>query len=407
MNLLQNYASKLLCKIDKPSILEKFYPVPEKYITLNAGGGMPAKTYDFWNIVLDFINPVLKEKNIQIVQLGDKNEPRLNGTIYLAGQTDVHQSAYVVKNATLHAGTDSFLVHLAGSFNTPILGLYSVSPPSICGSYFGDKEKQINLEPNFAPNQSYSYNPGEQVKVINTIKPEKIIESIGKILEIDFPKIETIYIGNKFNALTTEVIPDCIIPLEYFPGQPIAIRLDLVEKVDDQVLNFAYQNLFNRQCSFRINSEINIDPILQNPRMKQNLSGILVDLSTNEFSEDFVKSLLDNQIRFILAYSGADNEKLNQLKLKFCEYGIIQKFEKENAELKKIIEDYNFSPDKIFGKSNRVLVSENKIHLGTTPWRDKVSVDQTQNLQFPLAFLKNWREIAEDADFLFLYKKIS
>lgn len=406
MHIVENYSSKLLCKIDKPILMEKFYPIPEKYIVLNVGGAMIAKVYDYWQICIDFLLPELNKNNIQIIQLGDKTEPRLKGTNYLAGQTDFHQSSYIVHNALLHVGTDSALVHVASAFNTPILATYSVSGPELCGPYWGDKTKQILLEPNFKENQSYSYNPGEQVKVINTINPEQIVAALGKLLNIEFPKFETIFIGPKYNSLVSEVVPNCIIPLEYFPGQPLSIRFDFCEKVNEENLNFAYQNLFNRQCSLRTQTEIPLAPIIQNPRMKQNLSGIALDLTNDGFSEDYVKSLIENQIRFILAYGGDSEDQLKRLKLKFCEYGIIQRFHKNTQELKDILDDTKFDPSKIIVRSNRVIIDNQKIFTSQTSMEDKLSVEQTQNLQFPLSSLRNWPEICQDGDFLYLYKNL-
>lgn len=402
MHLASLYALATGSKIDKPYIKTAFYPTPEKYITVNLSSHMVAKLYDYWDLVIQFILPDLNKNNIKIIQLGGKDEKPLANCINLLGQTSLAQSSYIIQNALVHVGADSALSHVSSAFNTPMVTLFSVSAPTICGAFWGDTDKQINLEPNFK-NGWYSFNPQENPKSVNSIKVEDVINSIGKLLNIYFPKIETVFIGPKYNALTSELIPNCQIPVQYFPNQLVNLRLDFCAELTPEILNNTYSTIFARPASIRTNREIDINPIIQNPQIKKNLAGIVLDLENDSFSEEYVKSLLDNQIKFILAYGGGDEEFLKKLKLKFCEYGVIQKFEKENVELKKIIDNPSFSPENKFIKTNRIIVNDSKLFTCKCALDDKLSVEQTQNLELKMSTLRNWRDLAQDGDFLYIY----
>ena len=75
MHLLETYALSTGSKIGKPFIVKKFFPVKyEKYITIQNSSGMPAKCYDYFQQVVDFLLPVLNKENIGIVQIGGKED---------------------------------------------------------------------------------------------------------------------------------------------------------------------------------------------------------------------------------------------------------------------------------------------------------------------------------------------
>ena len=75
MNLIESYSLQAGAKIDKPFILQKFFPLAvQKYIVLQPFS-KPSKSYDLWNDVTDILKPILSQNGIEIVQIGAKGEP--------------------------------------------------------------------------------------------------------------------------------------------------------------------------------------------------------------------------------------------------------------------------------------------------------------------------------------------
>ena len=113
MHLIERYASSCGVKIGKPYIYDSYFPMSsQKFITFQPFS-KPAKNYDYWQEVINLIAPYLKQNNIDILQIGAKEDKRLDNTIYLAGQTTIPQAAYLIKRSILHFGADSFAVHIA------------------------------------------------------------------------------------------------------------------------------------------------------------------------------------------------------------------------------------------------------------------------------------------------------
>ncbi|MEK6881515.1 MAG: glycosyltransferase family 9 protein, partial [Nanoarchaeota archaeon] len=198
--------------IHKPEIYLQFCPIPcDKYITIQTAGAMLAKNYYFFQEIIDLILPILQKNDIKIVQLGGKNEQKLNGALDLLEKTTINQLAYLISKALLHIGTDSCGVHFASGFNIPIVALYSVSPPSICGPYFGDKSKQICLEPPMN-GRKYSFTPTENPSPVNKISPEQVASSIMQLLNISWKSpVSTISLGSEYQNAILECIPNQVV----------------------------------------------------------------------------------------------------------------------------------------------------------------------------------------------------
>ena len=71
MHIVEAYATHCGLKIDKPWIYESFYPIEnDSYITLQPSGGADVRNYDYWDEVIFYLEPLFKERKIDIVQLG-------------------------------------------------------------------------------------------------------------------------------------------------------------------------------------------------------------------------------------------------------------------------------------------------------------------------------------------------
>ena len=227
MHLIQTQSLSAGAPIGTPLLPIDYVPIFDTpYITLQPYT-KPSKTYDYWVEVIELLLPVLKANNIQIVQLGGQNEQALPGCVHYQGLTSIAQTNYIVKNALLHLGADSWIAHAAGVFNIPIVCLYSNNKINNVKPYWGDASKQkllTGIESGMLP----SYALEEFPKTINNIKPEDIANSVFDLLS--FPEkvlSKTIKIGPLFTNKFVEWIPNCVInPQRDFAIDTIICRYD-------------------------------------------------------------------------------------------------------------------------------------------------------------------------------------
>lgn len=389
MHLFTEYALSTGSKIKTPKILEKFYPLPfDKYITLQVGGGMPAKSYAYFAEVIQLIKLFLDQEKIQIIQLGNKEEEQIPGVHRLCGETSLAQSSYIIKRGLLHFGTDSCLVHIASTYDKPIVSLYSISPPAVCGPYFGNKDKQICLEPEFPEGVKYSYNPNEPERYVNTIKPETIAKSILQLLggNPDLVSIESIHIGKSYKVPVFELVPNCVPGPEVFSNGLCNIRADLY--FNDQII---YQNISVRKCSIFTEQPLNIDILKQ---FKQNIEKIGIILNKDIDLYDFVKLVHTSSIPYnLLTYEAGDN--LNELKLKYLDFiQILPMTKSKKDEIKnkdKINENSLFS-------TNKALLSDGKIYPSVAHWLENIPAA-------PINKIIDNKHFWEELEYFYIYSK--
>ena len=175
MKLLESYANSVSVDIKSAPVLPaQFYPAPDKYITIQNSSGMPAKDYDLWQLVIDLIYPYLEPAGISIIQIGKGDIKPLNKVNNLANHTSFAQSVYLLNNALLHCGNDSWACHAATI--TPIVSLYGSTSVSAHSPYHYHPKSEF-LE-SHRWNRNCSFNPGENPKSINLIKPEIVVARI-------------------------------------------------------------------------------------------------------------------------------------------------------------------------------------------------------------------------------------
>ena len=97
----------------------------------------------------------------------------------------ISQKEYLIKNGVLHLGANSFAMHAASCFQKKIVSLFSNIGPEHSGPYWS-KDEDIILLNGDRKGQKYSFHDFEDPPTINTIKPEKVAESVCKLLDIEF-----------------------------------------------------------------------------------------------------------------------------------------------------------------------------------------------------------------------------
>lgn len=344
MHILNSYALNSASKIDKPFILEKYFPLTvDKYITLQPYS-KGAKTYDWMKEVISLIFPVLQEAGITIVQVGGPNEAGLDGCYQTQGQTNINQLAYIIKGGLLHAGVDSIGCHLAGGYNKKIVGLYSNNYINCVRPYWGKAEDQILLEPERKDGEKPSFSLEENPKSINTIKPEKIAAAICDLLglEYEFP-YKTVSFGNLYNyPKLVEMTPNTAINISNMGIDSIIVRMDFL--FNEAVLANQMQIC---PVSIVTNRPINLDLLTQfKPRIKQ-----LIYIVDENHNLKFAEAIHKSGINFALM-SHLSNEELNKIKFDYMELGLIHRKDLQIFDASK----------KYFYKTNKYTLGRQKIY---------------------------------------------
>jgi len=381
MRLLDTYATNTGSKIDQPFIYTKYFPLPlEGYITIQSQTPYDSRNYSYWQEVINLIQPFLSKANIHIIQVGTKDERQLGGVINLLGQTSINQLAYVIQNSKLHFGADSLCVHLASSFDVPIVSLYSISNPNVAGPHFGNKDKHILLKGyERIGNKKPSYSQVESPKSIDTIKPEEIAEGILKLLNIEFPKMpETVFIGQDFNVKSFEIIPEQGLDISSIPVENPIIRLDY--SFNEEVLESI---LSQRKSIIFTNKPIKKDII---EKYKQNINQLIYIIEENN-SINFVKLLKTNSINYVLL-SFLPEEVLNKFKIDFMDYNLIinrKHKTKEETSISNI--------DNLYYNSSRTIYSSKGKSVSRYDWLNGTGNKVVDDIEF-------WKE----ADNFYIFK---
>lgn len=361
--LIEAYSRNTGLEIDKPFLMESFYPIGcEKYITIQNGSGMPnAKNYDYWQEVVDQIYPVLESNKIKIILLGSSEDSPLNKVIDLRGKTNMHQSNFIIKRSLLHIGNDSCLAHIAGANNIPLVCLYGSTTVANHSPYHYNKDKTIFIESHRCGNRP-TFQAQENPKTINFIQPEKVVDSIYHILDIkESSNSETIYIGNNYQKTIVEYVPNCDFNVNLTDGVPLIVRMDY-HFDPNKLIPLAQRNI---KFHLIIKQLIDINFLKQ---LKNFISNISIEVS-DDLTTDYLKNLKNLGFGYVLFLNSDSNQNLNDLRLKFFDYGAIEKLENFSLEdFQKKVRIYLNNPDfvvnldKLMFRSQKTIFANNKIY---------------------------------------------
>lgn len=381
MNLIQNYALQLGQKINKFDVFEKFIPKPTEnpYLCIHTTS-KPSKSYSRWQDSIDILKPILSKNKIDILQIGDKNDTRINGVYDMCGGTSFGQTAYLIRDCLLFLGCDSFPGHLSGHYSKSSIILVSNNYKSCVECYFGDKSRQIFLEPDRTkfPRPSFSFD--ENPKSIDTIKPEIIAESVLKLLGIE-EKIpyKFLFFGENYTNRILELVPNSVVDSNKLGVETLVIRNDLFqnEQMIAQQLNICNAIIITKDY-------INIDLI----RHFKNKIKQIIFIIDEQSDPKTIFSYQNLGIKVDM-FSYLSEERLNEIKLKFCEIGII--FNRAPKSIFEIPELKEKSLDNLYYKSNRFILSSGKIYLS--------EYDLSKNNSTP-SFDEKISKVTEDSEIL-------
>jgi ADP-heptose:LPS heptosyltransferase len=224
-SLLKTYSLNTGFKIRKLKPMEAYFPVPEKYVTIQTSSGMGSKNYDLWIDVINSIHKNLKKHGYEILHIG-KDGVELPNTKNLLNSTNFHQVNYIIRNSSLHIGNDSFAVHLAGLHEIPIVAVYGPTTIDNHGPHF--KGKKTFLIESHRNGKNPTFSAHEEDKTINLIKSEEIVNNIYKALEIDeIDDKKTLFVGKFYPNRIVEIVPNCLVdPRSLGASEPV-LRCDI------------------------------------------------------------------------------------------------------------------------------------------------------------------------------------
>lgn len=361
MNLHQIYALAAGQTLSKPQIVPEYFPLTStKYITLQPFS-KPIKNYNYWDDVVRLLKLTLPDYDI--VQIGAENEPALPFCLHTQGLTSIRQAAYLVKNAALHLGTDSFAAHLAGVFNTPTVALYSNNYVDNVKPFFLDQYKFAAFFPSKLKKPIFAIDIGKQP--LDEIMPHEIVNKVCELLkENNRSCIDYISIAPDYHKKVLELIPTSSFNSKAINFDCISVRMDV--HFDEQVLQ--------QQCRFSkvvvyTNKKIDLKLIKAIKPQIMNIIFEITDLENVDY--EWFLALQKLGIEFYI-YSRLDPELIRPLKLQFCE--IANLFHKSILEKPANVG----SQDKYL--SGKLVVADNKFYASIYDYKNNRECEPKQML---------------------------
>jgi len=360
-SLASTYALQMGVKLNKPDILEKFFPLDVDYskiVLIHASAGnnnFPAKIYDYFNEVIGLIRPELDKAGYHIYQIGGAGEQPVKAVNYICGQTNIAQTAYLLKRCALLIGNDSMNAHIAGALNTPSVLVYGPTDAKNHGPHW-KSDKTSLIESHRFGNKRPSYFSQENPKTINQIPPEQIANEALKILNLPLINYKSYSFGEFYLQTVVEVVPDIAVNPEFAKDAPLNMRMDYLHNEE-----FLIKNLSTRKCSIVMDKPINLD-ILK--KYKQNILSIRCKISP-EFPKWVIKEIRKLGIGHIFYTENLSDEVVSKMRLDFFDACFFDNFKdktKQDFESdvsrflnKKLDEPINY--DKLWYRSNKYLLS--------------------------------------------------
>jgi hypothetical protein len=312
MHLSTLYARDLGVFPSKPIIKEHFFPLPcEKYITFHNSEKIQSKSYSYWTEVFDILKKYLDPFGIKIVQVGAKEDKKVEGVHYYLNNTTFKQSFFIIKNGLLHLGIDSSPAHIASAYNKPTVSIYAHTYANTCFPLWN--ENKIMIEPERGRTKP-SFSLVENPKTIDKIEPEVIVQATLNLLGINQTiTYRTLNIGKFFLDKEINVIPDEIVPQVDVDNASINIRLDMIH---DE--SFLIKFLNKNSCNINIycSNPIENTKVLMSYKSKINK----INYYSNAFNADFVYFLTSNVFDLKLLCTSPDS--LNEQRLNFFDHEI-------------------------------------------------------------------------------------
>lgn len=378
-HIVEEYAKCLGVKVGHPVISEHFYPIPsDQYITINTDNAkLSSKNYDHWYTVYELIKDKLKENNIELIQVGGKEDTILKCVDHSILGVTLKQMSYIIKNSKLHFGPDTFISHIASAFDIPSIFLYGNCYPECSLPVWNKESKSLSFAPDFSEIKP-SFSPSEQVKRINEIKPEEIAKSILSLLNIQLSldSYETVNIGRYYNNKVTEVIPNFMPPSDFKPETVINLRCDY------ELLPESLSHWMKYKVNLMFDDRIDPNIIFEN---RKNIAGLTIFMDKGLIEKEYLDFLNTIGLKYNLISKNKD--LISDIRMKFFDL-VIEEYRTPNKK------DLDFTSelcDNTFYHSNKTLISNNKEYYSKAAW--KSGIEKTEDHQKAIDSDEFWEEV--------------
>ena len=353
MHVLESYALQNNLKIDKPLVYERFFPLAiDKFITIDTSNlKTSALAYDHWQLVVDLIYPLLEEHKIHIIQLGNKGDTPLAKCYMAIGQCNFNQKAYIINKSLVHCSPNNETMHIASAYNKKCVALF----PNNCytsqfAPYWSAKGSVEVLRP--STNEKPSFNPNENPKSINEIAPEEVAKKILNFLGVFtfVPAFKTLCIGKSFNRRRIESTLTRLMDPQKVGVSSLIVRLDL--NFNEEMLE---KQLEASPCSIITNQPFKQE-ILE--KYSERIAELVYYIEDNDIEGvKFISCVKEKSIAFLLR-SRATGEELNDYKLAYLDYGLIECIPRKSQEdFEKLRGKKN-----LFYKSSHFIIHNNSFY---------------------------------------------
>lgn len=384
-HLVEKYSLETALRINKPELTENSYPLPfeDKYVIIISSTGAQAKNYPHYKIVANFLKPILNSAGYKLIQVGGQGDERLEVDLDLCGKTSLYQYFYLIANTELLICGDTSAIHVAGLKNVKFVSLFSAGHPKISGSYFGNPEDHTYITPdNWTPN----YVVQEQPPQIARIKPETVINAALKSLNLNNINLESLNIGQLYNTVSVDLVPDSIVPPQVLENIMITIRFD-----KGGAENVIYEQLKYRKCCIVTDKILNLEFLAQ---LRPNIENIIYYVPS-EGDSNFIKGIMKLGIPLRLVTLLSDDQ-FNEFKLNYIDFPIVENINKRisaPSELDIINNKINF-------KSNKRILSNGRAFLSWSHYKMQKPLEEQTDNDLVLDTENFW----EDYEFYYLYK---
>ena len=372
MHILQSYSLAAGQRIHKIHTNEKIFPLPFDNYILIQPWSKASKNYSLWSEVLSLIFPLIEKSGLKILQVGGPNEQPLPGCHNVSGQTNWGQLEYLVSKAKLVLSADSVSAHLAGHYNIPLVQLISNNYSECVSAYFGDKTKQIFLEPDrtkLKPSFSFDEPP---VKQIDTIPVEKVARAVCKLLNLnlDYPYTQ-LFLGQHHINHIWEMVANNLVNLQSLNISNIVVRMDFFH--NEEVLE---KQLQIGNVAIVCNQPIDIDLL---KKYKSRITELVYEINENHVP-NFVEEAQKVGLNKFVLISKLSEEQLNPIKLYYLDASSpilpVPSFKK--ADIQEIKGEND-----LYYRSRKFTISNNKVYPSKAAWLEDKPMNLAERNLFP------------------------
>jgi hypothetical protein len=382
MHLLEKYALDTGAKIDKPYIYEQYFPMPEcKYIVFHSEGA-GSKNYTHWQEAINVLLPILEKEGIKIFNIGKDEEhvpkKKYGGVVDIKNGTSIANVSYIIKNCILYLGVDCFSAQLAGMHDKKSVVIYSHVFKENRNPYFGDKEKQILIEPDRKGRKPW-LNEQDTEGDADNICPYEIASAVCKLLGLEYKRnFKSIFKGDWSSRDIIDLVPNKSIS-EYGLGCPlIRIRMDIENNQHNMIKTVAEAP---EKVSIMLDASkpIDLGPLMQ---FKEKISEIIFfcdEKCLNVLSDDSIRKISSFPAR--VHFTTLENKEVqNKIKMKFLDSIYLNPMEPITKE--DVIGDADIKS--LFYTSSQRILSNGKIYPSYHAFKQDKPVNTLSKIALPL-----------------------